>query len=77
MEAAVQAIQEISAIKTELSTGGGTSDGRFISPYGADVIEVGLVNATIHMTNENVVVDHLPWLSNIYERMLGLLLNQP
>jgi succinyl-diaminopimelate desuccinylase len=76
MQAVVQAVHDISAVDAELSTGGGTSDGRFIAPHGADVIEIGLVNATIHMKNENVVVDHLPLLSKIYERILQRLLIQ-
>ena len=76
MHAVVQAVHDISTVDAELSTGGGTSDGRFIAPHGADVIEIGLVNATIHMTNENVVVEHLPLLSKIYERILQRLLIQ-
>lgn len=76
MTAVIQAAHDIAAVDAELSTGGGTSDGRFIAPHGADVIEIGLVNATIHMTNENVVVEHLPLLSKIYARILRLLLSQ-
>lgn len=72
--AAIQAIRIVSQIEPELSTGGGTSDGRFISPTGADVIEVGLVNATIHQVNENVEVHHLDLVSEVYARMLALLL---
>jgi len=72
--AVMQATREIAGVETSLSTGGGTSDGRFISPFGADVIEVGLTNATIHKINERVEVAHLPLLSKIYERIMQLIL---
>ena len=73
-DAAVQAVREVAGVETEFSTGGGTSDGRFISPFGADVIEVGLPNATIHKINERIEVAHLPLISSIYERIIRLLL---
>ena len=69
-----QAIQETINIKPELSTGGGTSDGRFIAPTGAQVIELGPVNESIHKVNENINVDALDQLTNIYQRVLELLL---
>ena len=54
---------------------GGTSDGRFIAPAGAEVVELGPVNATIHKVNECVGVDELDTLSCLYEQVLaGLLL---
>jgi len=74
VEAAQQAIPEITGHSTELSTAGGTSDGRFIAPTGAQVLELGPLNATIHKVDECVSVADLDTLSAIYERMLELLL---
>jgi succinyl-diaminopimelate desuccinylase len=68
------AIQEVANITTELSTSGGTSDGRFIAPTGAEVVEIGVVNASIHKLNERVKIDELDALSVIYERILEKLL---
>lgn len=59
---------------TQLSTSGGTSDGRFIAPTGAQVVELGPVNATIHKINEHVEASHLDKLSDIYESILVNLL---
>jgi succinyl-diaminopimelate desuccinylase len=56
------------------STTGGTSDGRFIAPTGAQVLELGPVNATIHKINECVAVDELDRLSAIYQGILTRLL---
>lgn len=70
VNATVAAIQEQLNINTELSTSGGTSDGRFIAPTGAQVVELGPVNATIHKINECVLADDLPRLSQIYESVL-------
>jgi succinyl-diaminopimelate desuccinylase len=67
-------IEEISGIKPELSTGGGTSDGRFISPAGADVVELGPVNASIHKVNEYVNLEDVSKLTRIYERIVERLL---
>jgi succinyl-diaminopimelate desuccinylase len=72
--AAARAIEEVAGIETELSTGGGTSDGRFISPAGADVVELGPVSTSIHQVNEHVAVADLPRLSKMYERILELML---
>lgn len=74
LTATQQAIQEICGIETELSTSGGTSDGRFIAPTGAQVLELGVLNATIHKVNEAVAVQDLDNLSLIYERILEKLL---
>ena len=74
VEAARQAIQSTVGINTELSTSGGTSDGRFIAPTGAQVVELGPVNATIHQTNECVNIAELDKLSVIYEEILKQLL---
>lgn len=58
----------------ELSTSGGTSDGRFIAPTGAQVLELGPLNATIHKIDERVAVDDLERLSRIYQGILARLL---
>ncbi len=60
--------------ETTLSTGGGTSDGRFIAPTGAQVVELGPLNATIHQVNECVAVADLERLSRVYGRTLDILL---
>jgi succinyl-diaminopimelate desuccinylase len=73
-KAVVQAIQEQAKRTPELSTTGGTSDGRFIAPTGAQVVELGVINATIHKVNENVRVDDVVRLSGIYERVMELML---
>ncbi len=72
--AAVKAIQKVTGIKTALSTSGGTSDGRFIAPTGAQVLELGPVNATIHQINECVSMDDINALEEIYFQMLVELL---
>jgi succinyl-diaminopimelate desuccinylase len=74
VNAAVDAIKTVTGRDTELSTAGGTSDGRFIAPTGAQVLELGPINATIHQVNEHVSADDLNTLTEIYERMLELLL---
>ncbi len=68
------AIKTITGYETELSTSGGTSDGRFIAPTGAQVVELGPLNSTIHQVNECVKVADLDTLSDIYERSLENLL---
>jgi succinyl-diaminopimelate desuccinylase len=72
--AASRAVHEQQGIVPRLSTGGGTSDGRFIAPMGAQVIELGVVNATIHKVNECVRVEDIDRLHAIYLRTLELLL---
>jgi succinyl-diaminopimelate desuccinylase len=74
VDAARQAIADVTGLHTELSTSGGTSDGRFIAPTGAQVVELGPVNATIHKVNECVGVEEIDELSLIYERILERLL---
>ncbi len=61
-------------IRPRLSTGGGTSDGRFIAPMGAQVVEMGMVNATIHKVDEHVRVEDLESLQDIYRSTLQALL---
>jgi succinyl-diaminopimelate desuccinylase len=73
-EAATRAVQEQLQITPKLSTGGGTSDGRFIAPMGAQVIEIGMINETIHKVNECVRVADIGRLHGIYHRILELLL---
>ena len=68
------AIREVCGRSPELSTSGGTSDGRFIAPLGSQVLEVGPVNATIHKANEYVSVCDLESLSLIYEKIITSLL---
>lgn len=70
VNAAQQAIRHVTGIETELSTSGGTSDGRFIAPTGAQVLELGVLNATIHQINEHVNVADLEPLAEIYEQIL-------
>jgi len=74
VSAAQEAIRTVTGRETELSTSGGTSDGRFIAPTGAQVVELGPVNATIHKVDECVKVDDLDTLSQIYEQILVSLL---
>jgi len=74
VDAARAAIQSTTGLETLLSTSGGTSDGRFIAPTGAQVVELGPVNATIHQTNECVNVAELDRLTVIYEKILKQLL---
>ncbi len=76
VNAARTAIKNVTGTETELSTSGGTSDGRFIAPTGAQVLELGVLNATIHQTNEHVNIDELEPLAEIYEQILVELLAQ-
>ena len=68
------AIKQVQGIETELSTSGGTSDGRFIADICAQVLEVGPLNATIHKLNECVAIADLEALSEIYRLTLIKLL---
>ena len=74
IDAVVQSVSEHTGKAPELSTGGGTSDGRFISPAGADVVELGPVNASIHKINEHVRVADVVQLTSMYRRVIELLL---
>lgn len=69
-----KAIKTVTGYDTELSTAGGTSDGRFIAPTGAQVIELGPLNATIHQVNENVSIADLEQLTVIYTGIMKNLL---
>jgi succinyl-diaminopimelate desuccinylase len=74
VNAAVGAIHDRTGTHTELSTGGGTSDGRFIAPLGTQVVELGLRNASIHKIDEQAAVADLELLSDIYRDVLERLL---
>jgi len=69
-----RAVREETGLDPELSTSGGTSDGRFIAPYGIDVVELGPINESIHKVNELVSVADLERLERIYFRIAELLL---
>jgi acetylornithine deacetylase/succinyl-diaminopimelate desuccinylase-like protein len=73
-DAATTAIRDICGIDTELSTTGGTSDGRFIAEICKQMLEIGPVNATSHKIDECIAVDALPTLSAIYRRILEQLM---
>jgi succinyl-diaminopimelate desuccinylase len=74
VEAATAAIREELGLTPQLSTSGGTSDGRFIASICAEVLELGPVNVSIHKLNERIALPDLDRLSRVYERMLGALL---
>jgi succinyl-diaminopimelate desuccinylase len=74
IDATVAAIKSVIGMDTVLSTAGGTSDGRFIAPLGVQVIELGLLNKTIHKVNECVSVTDLENLKRIYKAVLVNLL---
>ena len=73
-QAAVDAITAVTGAAPQLSTGGGTSDGRFIAPLGAQVVELGVTNATIHKVNECVRVEEIGLLHRMYRGVLERLL---
>ena len=75
-DAVLKAVKEKTGRTPELSTTGGTSDGRFIAPTGAQVVELGVINATIHKVNESVRIADIDTLSQTYERVMELLLVQ-
>jgi succinyl-diaminopimelate desuccinylase len=70
IDAAHAAIKNVTGFDTIDDTGGGTSDGRFIAPTGAQVLELGALNETIHKVNENIGLEDLEVLSQIYEQIL-------
>jgi len=74
IDAVVQTVEEACGNTPELSTGGGTSDGRFISPAGTDVVELGPVNESIHKVDEHVRIDDVIALTSMYARIAELLL---
>jgi len=74
IEAVSAAVAELIGIEPELSTGGGTSDGRFIAPAGTDVVEIGPVYASIHKVNEHVAVEDVITLTTLYRNIIEKLL---
>ncbi len=74
-EVSAEAVKDVTGITPSFSTAGGTSDGRFIAPTGAEVVEIGPCNATIHKVNERIDINELEPLTDIYEsvclRLLG------
>ncbi|MCG3462864.1 succinyl-diaminopimelate desuccinylase [Xenorhabdus bovienii] len=74
VDAVVESIQQCCGYKPEISTSGGTSDGRFIAKMGAQVVELGPINATIHKVNEGISVSDLQKLSLIYQRIMEQLI---
>ena len=75
VEAVSESIQKICGHDTERSTAGGTSDGRFIAPTGAEVVELGPCNATIHQVDEKITVAELDKLSGVYQGVLQALVS--
>jgi succinyl-diaminopimelate desuccinylase len=75
VEAALKSISKITGLDSELSTAGGTSDGRFIAPMGTQVVELGPINESIHRVDENVSIADLDVLTEIYQNILQELLN--
>ena len=76
-EVVSQAVEGVTGLRPAFSTSGGTSDGRFISPMGAEVVEVGVPNGTIHKVNECVRLDDVASLTTVYERILELAFRRP
>lgn len=76
-EAVVAVCRELCGSEPEQSTGGGTSDGRFIAPLGVEVVELGPVNATIHKVDECVAVEELQRLPALYQAVCERLLGGP
>ena len=72
----MKVLQKITQITPRLDTGGGTSDARFIAPMGAEVIEFGPLNATIHKVNECVDIDDLATCGEVYYAILEEVLVQ-
>lgn len=74
LTATQEAIAEVCQLTTECSTGGGTSDGRFIAPTGAEVVELGPINASIHKIDEHIAVADIAKLHDLYLKILEKLL---
>lgn len=77
LDASCRAIETVTGRQPDISTAGGTSDGRFIAPYGVQLIELGPVNATIHMVNECVNVNDLEQLQTVYLALINEVANTP
>ena len=72
--AVIETLQNELGVQPELNTGGGTSDGRFIAPLGTEVLELGLLNESIHKIDENTSVDDLDALARVYKHIMTRLL---
>ena len=77
IEATQAAVRDILGLEARPDTGGGTSDGRFVAPTGAQVVELGPLNGTIHKIDECIPVEDIDVLSTVYERILINLLASP
>src|SRR5690606_34196923 len=75
VEAARTAVERTLGVRPALSTDGGTSDGRYIAPTGAEVVELGPVNASIHKIDEHVPIEDPARLASAYEALLEIILN--
>ncbi len=73
-QAVSTAVEAVTGLTPRQTTGGGTSDGRFISPTGAQVVELGVINASIHKVNEHCRIADIEKVRDIHQRVLGLLL---
>jgi len=74
IEATIKAIEKTKGYSPKLSTDGGTSDGRFIAPTGCQVVELGPINATIHQIDEQISIDQLDELTEMYLQIIEQLL---
>ena len=74
VDVARKCIEDVTGLKTVLSTAGGTSDGRFIAPMGSEVLELGPVNSSIHRVDEHVSTEDLNKLTKIYQKIVSQLL---
>ncbi len=77
ISAVSDSIEQVQSFKPELSTGGGTSDGRFIARLGTQIVELGPVNATIHSVDEHTAIKDLAKLSDIYLAIITRILPTP
>jgi len=73
-DAVCRAVEEVTGLTPVRSTSGGTSDGRFIAPYGVNVVEVGPINRTIHKVDEEILLADIPRLQSIYRRIVEFML---
>lgn len=74
IDAVANAIEAECGLRPEESTGGGTSDGRFVAPTGSDVVEIGPINDSIHQIDENILISDIPRISRIYQGVLERML---
>lgn len=77
IEATQSALESVLGRRARPDTGGGTSDGRFVAPTGAQVVELGVLGGSIHKVNEQVIVEDIEALSRVYEEVLVQLLASP